>query len=93
VFKPVVAIFALATLLVASPARAQTYAGNAPFCLRVFGELEGERMDCIFASIAQCQASALGRPATCLTNPYFAQASPRRSGERSKRSQYPRPHQ
>ncbi|WGD54585.1 DUF3551 domain-containing protein [Bradyrhizobium sp. CB1650] len=92
-FKPVVAISALATLLMAAPARTQTYAGNAPVCLHVFGELEGERMDCIFPSFAQCQASALGRPATCLGNPYFAQASPRTSGERSKRSQYPRPHQ
>ncbi|WP_145927534.1 DUF3551 domain-containing protein [Bradyrhizobium neotropicale] len=92
-FRPVVAISALAMLLAAGPARAQTYAGNAPVCLRVFGELEGERMDCIFHSLGECQASASGRPATCLANPYFAQASPRRSGERSKPSQYPRPHQ
>ncbi|WGR69743.1 MULTISPECIES: DUF3551 domain-containing protein [unclassified Bradyrhizobium] len=91
--KPIVAISALVTLLVAGSARAQTYAGGSPVCLRVFGELEGERMDCIFPSFAQCQASALGRPATCLRNPYFAQAAPRRSGVRPMSSQYPRPHQ
>ncbi|WP_283844003.1 DUF3551 domain-containing protein [Bradyrhizobium japonicum] len=39
-------------------------------------------MDCIFSSLAQCQASAQGRPATCLTNPYFAQAPSARTGRR-----------
>ncbi|OAF04930.1 hypothetical protein AYJ54_23210 [Bradyrhizobium centrolobii] len=83
-FRLTLAIPVLAALLIAGPARAQTYAGNAPVCLRVFGELEGERMDCIFPSFAQCKASALGRPATCLANPYFAQASPRNRRERLK---------
>jgi hypothetical protein len=50
------------------------YDPNYPVCMHVYGELEGERMDCIFGSLAQCAASASGRPATCLINPYFAQA-------------------
>ena len=74
----------LATLLVAAPAQAQTYDFRYPVCLHVFGELEGERMDCIFTSLAQCAASATGRPATCLVNPYFARAAvpPVKTGRR-----------
>ncbi|WP_271585850.1 DUF3551 domain-containing protein [Bradyrhizobium sp. CCBAU 53415] len=75
----------LAAFAMSAPACAQTYDPRAPVCLHVFGELEGERMDCIFPSFAQCQAAASGRPATCLTNPYFAQASevrPARTGRR-----------
>jgi Protein of unknown function (DUF3551) len=74
VLKPFLAISTLAALLVAVPACAQTYDPTSPVCMHVFGELEGERMDCIFASLAQCQASASGRAATCLINPYFAHA-------------------
>jgi uncharacterized protein DUF3551 len=96
VLKPVLAIPVLAAILVAAPARAQTYDPGRPVCLHVFGELEGERMDCIFTSLAQCAASALGRPAMCLVNPYYANAAQlRKSGERDRREdrQYPRPHQ
>jgi hypothetical protein len=70
--KTIFAILALAAVLPSGPARAQMYDPNYPVCMHVFGELEGERMDCIFTSIAQCAASASGRPATCLVNPYFA---------------------
>ncbi|MBR1174615.1 DUF3551 domain-containing protein [Bradyrhizobium sp. KB893862 SZCCT0404] len=75
-------VLALAVLVISAPARAQTYAPGAPVCLHVFGELEGERIDCIFASFAQCQAAASGRPATCVMNPYAAQAQPARAGRR-----------
>ena len=70
------ALLLIATILVAAPARAQSYDPAYPVCLHVFGELEGERMDCVFTSFAQCAASAFGRPATCLINPYFAHAAP-----------------
>lgn len=72
----------LAMLAMCVPARAQTYAPGAPVCLHVFGELEGERIDCIFTSFAQCQAAASGRPATCVMNPYGAQAQSARTGRR-----------
>jgi hypothetical protein len=74
----------LATILVAAPARAQTYDPAFPVCLHVFGELEGERMDCVFTSLAECAASAFGRPATCLINPYFVRAAvpPAKKGRR-----------
>jgi hypothetical protein len=78
VVKLIFAILALATALVASSAQAQTYDPNYPVCMHVYGSLEGDRMDCIFTSIAQCAATASGRPATCLINPYFAPASGRR---------------
>jgi hypothetical protein len=77
---------ALAAVLAAAPARAQTYDPAHPVCMHVFGELEGERMDCIFSSMEQCRASATGRPAMCLINPYFAgasQARPARSKHRA----------
>jgi hypothetical protein len=50
----VLAIITLAAVL--PPANAQTYDPSYPVCMHVFGELEGERMDCIFTSITQCQA-------------------------------------
>jgi hypothetical protein len=75
VLKPVLAVSALVAILVAAPVRAQTYDPSHPVCMHVYGELEGERIDCVFTSLAQCQASAWGRPATCLINPYFREAS------------------
>jgi len=70
--KATFAILALAAVVSAGPVRAQRYDPNYPVCLHVVGELEGERMDCIFTSLAQCAASASGRVASCLVNPYFA---------------------
>jgi hypothetical protein len=74
--KLLLAIPMIASVLTAAPAQAQTYDPRHPVCLQVFGDLEGERMDCIFTSMAQCAASAAGRSATCLINPYFAHAAP-----------------
>jgi hypothetical protein len=78
VVKPIFAILALAMAFAATSVQAQTYDPNYPVCMHVYGELEGERMDCIFTSLAQCAATASGRPATCLINPYFARTSGRR---------------
>jgi hypothetical protein len=79
--KAALLILVLATVVPARSAMAQMYDPNYPVCMHVFGELEGERMDCVFTSLAQCAASAIGRPATCLINPYFVRRSsrPRRS--------------
>lgn len=68
------AILALGTLWASAPAQAQLYDPSYPVCMHVFGEEEGDRMDCIFTSLAQCAASASGQPAMCLVNPYYAQA-------------------
>jgi len=77
VVKPVFTILALAMTVIATSVQAQTYDPSYPVCMHVYGELEGERMDCIFTSLAQCAATASGRPATCLINPYFARPSGR----------------
>lgn len=68
------AIVVVGTLLALASASAQTYDPRYPVCMHVYGELEGERMDCDFTSLAECAASASGRPATCLINPYYAYA-------------------
>ena len=65
-------ILTIGTMLVAAPARAQTYDPNYPVCLQIYG-IEGSYIDCSFISLAQCAASASGRGALCLNNPYFAQ--------------------
>jgi Protein of unknown function (DUF3551) len=57
---------------VAHPAKAQTFDPNYPVCLHLY-DIGGDRMECSFTSIAQCAASASGRSAVCMTNPYFAQ--------------------
>jgi hypothetical protein len=64
--------------LVATSARAQMHDSGYPVCMHVFGDLEGDRMDCFFASPALCTATASGRAAMCLVNPYFAPASGQR---------------
>jgi len=61
-------------MLAAAPARAQTYDPSYPVCLQTYG-IDGSYIDCSYTSLAQCSASASGRAAQCLTNPYFAAAS------------------
>jgi hypothetical protein len=61
------------------PALAQTYDPRYAVCMKVYeGSLGGgEWIDCSYTSLPQCQASASGRGAMCVINPYFAQALPR----------------
>jgi hypothetical protein len=63
-------ILVIGTILAAVPARAQTYDPKYPVCLQVYG-LEGMHIECSFTSMPQCAASASGRSAQCVTNPYF----------------------
>ena len=67
---------ALASLVVAimaaTPASPQTYSPDYPVCLHVFGP--ATYFDCRYTSIAQCNLSASGRAAQCVTNPYRATA-------------------
>jgi hypothetical protein len=65
-------ILTIGTMLAAAPARAQTYDPSYPVCLQSYG-IGGGHIDCSFTSLAQCAASASGRSAQCLNNPYFAQ--------------------
>jgi hypothetical protein len=67
---PALAILAIATVSVAGPAAAQTYAPGYPVCLHVWGP--AIYYECRYTSLAQCNASASGRAAQCVINPYFA---------------------
>ena len=65
-------VLTIAAVLVAAPLRAQTYDPNYPVCIQTYA-IGGGSIDCSFTSLAQCAASASGRPAQCYNNPYFAQ--------------------
>jgi hypothetical protein len=79
----VLAILAIGTASMAAPARAQTYDPNYPVCLHVYGP--ANYYECRYASLAQCDGSASGRPAQCIVNPYFANASEQPSGRQYRR--------
>lgn len=65
-----VAILAIGAASAAAPAQAQTYDPNYPVCLHVYGRLN--YYECSYTSLPQCNASASGRSAQCVINPYFA---------------------
>jgi hypothetical protein len=64
--------FLAATVSGVAPARAQTYDPNYPVCLQVYNGLVDYYFECSYTSMAQCQASASGRSAQCVVNPYYA---------------------
>ena len=63
---------AIAAVWTAGPAAAQTYGGDYPVCLKVYGRVN--YIECSYTSLAQCAGSASGRPAQCVVNPFFANA-------------------
>lgn len=70
-------ILAIATITAATPLQAQTYDPNYPVCLQTYGRT-GNYISCGYTSIPQCQLSASGRAAQCITNPYYAGGGRRR---------------
>jgi Protein of unknown function (DUF3551) len=68
----------IALMLAAAPAQAQTYDPAYPICLQTFGR-DGNAISCGYTSLQQCQMSASGRAAQCITNPYFAGPAPGRT--------------
>ncbi len=66
------AVLAIGTIFASAPARAQTYAPGYPVCLHVYGPVT--YYDCTYASLPQCNASASGRAAQCVINPFYANA-------------------
>jgi hypothetical protein len=68
------AILAIGAVSASEPARAQTYDPNYPVCMQVYGR-NGGYADCSFTSLPQCNASASGRAAQCILNPYAASAA------------------
>ena len=70
----------------AEPSLAQTYDPAYPVCLQVYDNMGGY-IQCGYTSLAQCNASASGRSAQCIINPYFrgAIASPGQYERRHRR--------
>ena len=64
-------MLAAGVMLAAAPGRAQTFGGGYPVCLQAWGPLGGYGIECAYTSIPQCAASASGRSAQCILNPYF----------------------
>ena len=75
------ALMAAGAVSVAMPAAAREF----PYCIKGcdFGAGAG---DCSFASLAQCQATASGRDASCAANPYFNAKAPMPSEMQTDRS-------
>jgi Protein of unknown function (DUF3551) len=68
---PVLAVLALGAAYAAAPAQAQTYDPAFPVCLQVYQSMVDYYFDCTYQTIGQCQASASGRSASCVVNPYY----------------------
>ncbi len=77
------AILAIATGSAAAPAQAQTYNPNFPVCLHVMGRTS--YYECAYYTLPQCNATASGRSAQCVINPYYANASSQPHVRRYKR--------
>ena len=85
---PALAILTIGTVLISAPAPAQTYDPAFPVCLQTYGRA-GSYIACGYTSLAQCNASASGRAAQCIINPYFARPQvPAESRYRRRRSVY-----
>jgi hypothetical protein len=79
------ALTILGAMALSAPAKAQTYNPAYPVCLQVYQSFVDYYFECAYQTMGQCQASASGRAASCVINPYYA--GPK--GKRSKRK--PRP--
>jgi hypothetical protein len=76
-------ILAIAAGAAAGPAAAQTFDPNYRVCLHVFGEVT--YYECRYTTMAACMATASGRSAQCVVNPYIASAAePIGPGRRSR---------
>ena len=80
------AILAIGTVSI-GPAAAQTYDPAYPVCLHVYGRA-GNYYECRYTSLPQCNASASGRAAQCVINPYFAGVEEPRADYRRHRRVY-----
>ena len=79
----VLAMLAIGAVSAAAPAAAQTYDPAYPVCLHVYTR-GANYYECRYTSLAQCAASASGRGAQCLVNPYFANAHQEPPGPRQR---------
>jgi hypothetical protein len=63
------AIFVIGTVSI-RPAAAQTYDPAYPVCLHVYERMGAHYYDCSYTTLPQCNASASGRSAVFVINPY-----------------------
>jgi len=84
---PALAILTIATVSAAPSARAQTYDPAYPVCLQIYQGYVDYYFECAYTSLAQCNASASGRSASCVVNPFYkgAKASPGRRNRQQRR--------
>jgi len=75
------AVVTMAAVSSMSPAHAQAYNPKYPVCLNAIQNFGGERIECRYTSLEQCNATALGLPAQCIENPFYA-GRPEGSGRR-----------
>ena len=68
------ALVAFTLLFAAGTTRAQTYDPSYPVCMQIYGQVG--YFDCRYTSLEQCRFLAVGRSASCVANPYFAQQAP-----------------
>jgi Protein of unknown function (DUF3551) len=80
-------MLAIGAIFATTPAGAQTYDPSYPICLHVY-TIDGDYFECRYTSLAQCQGSASGRPAQCVTNPYFARIDRKPPVDRRQRGIY-----
>jgi len=83
---PALAILAIGTVSI-GPAAAQTYDPGYPVCLHVYSR-GANYYECRYTSLPQCNASASGRAAQCVINPYFAGAEEPAAYRRHRRRVY-----
>ena len=73
----VLLIAATTIVLAASPSSAQRYDPAYPVCLQIYqGSMVDYYFECAYRTMAQCQASASGRAASCVVNPYYGKGKP-----------------
>ncbi len=78
----------MVTVLLDAPARAQTYDPSYPVCLQIYQGMVDYYFECRYTTMAQCAASASGRAAQCMVNPYYTKPLPRRSKRQKRSSSY-----
>ena len=79
----ILAAFAVAAVSTTPSARAQTYDPKYPVCLQIYQGYTDCYFECGYTSMPQCQASASGRSAQCVVNPYYA--GPKRRVQKRRR--------
>ena len=79
-------ILVITPMLVGTPSHAQTYDPSYPVCLQIYQGIADFYFECHYRTMAQCAASASGRSAQCVVNPYYGGPNAGR-GKRQKRPQ------